>query len=250
MLPAENLILVCAGADAAAAAAHKLPLLQFCLRVGAHGALHRLMLPARTEGCMLGLTDGGIDAPLISGTAENIVYEIRRLGMKGCFADFERDDPAIQTLTSALDRSLHALELPFFVPLVRGGDTEFAYPVAETAISGGDLGDYLAEQRAHFGGRLAVSLRPISTDFTLPSPDSEGQPLTVQERIALQTRTGAQAYFSRELCAKYFTYMSTDNTGHFVLFDDPSTLEAKLHLLRQMHIPYVFALYPDVSTLL
>ena len=56
MQPTNNLILVCAGADTAAAAQHSLPLLQLYLGVGRGGRVTRLSLPARLEGCYLGVS--------------------------------------------------------------------------------------------------------------------------------------------------------------------------------------------------
>ncbi len=44
--------------------------------------------------------------------------------------------------------------------------------------------------------------------------------------------------------------MDEKGDGHFVLFDDDSTLEAKLVRLDALGIQPVFALYPDVRTLL
>ena len=65
-----------------------------------------------------------------------------------------------------------------------------------------------------------------------------------------RARTGSQTFFSRELCAKYFTYTDSENRAHFVLYDDPSTLEAKLAQLAGCGVQTVFALFPDAEMLL
>lgn len=250
MLPTDRLILVCAGADAAYAAAHGLPLLQFCLGASTGGALTRLCLPARTSGCYLGLADRGLHGRLSSGTAEAILYEAKKQGMAGVFADFECTDSAAQELITALDRILHHAGLAFFVPLCQADYTENAFLVAETAVSGGSLDEYFFHLQHQYGARIAASLRPVSVDFLLPSADSDGISLSSEQRRDLLSHTGAQAFFSRELCARYFTYMDSAGSGHFVLFDDDDTLEAKVSRLHRMDIPFIFALYPDVCHLL
>ena len=93
-------------------------------------------------------------------------------------------------------------------------------------------------------------MQPVSQDFTLPSTTPNGKTLTKTERETLLAHTGAQAFFSRELCAKYFTYTDTDGRAHFVLFDDASTLEAKLAQLTGCGVQTVFALFPDAAELL
>ena len=65
-----------------------------------------------------------------------------------------------------------------------------------------------------------------------------------------RAQTGAQPFFSRELCAKYFTYMNADGQAHFVLYDDDSTLAAKLAQLAGCGVQNVFALFPDAAGLL
>ena len=44
--------------------------------------------------------------------------------------------------------------------------------------------------------------------------------------------------------------MDGRQNGHFVLYDDRSTLEAKLRRLDALGVKHIFALYPDVAALL
>ena len=82
------------------------------------------------------------------------------------------------------------------------------------------------------------------------SPTPNGISLSAAARAALLAQTGAQPFFSRELCAKYFTYMNADGQAHFVLYDDDSTLAAKLAQLAGCGVQNVFALFPDAAGLL
>ena len=94
------------------------------------------------------------------------------------------------------------------------------------------------------------TVQPVSQDFTLPAASPNGKTLTPTERENLLARTGSQTFFSRELCAKYFTYTDSDGRAHFVLYDDASTLEAKLAQLAGCGVQTVFALFPDAAGLL
>ena len=69
-------------------------------------------------------------------------------------------------------------------------------------------------------------------------------------RAALLAETGAQVFFSHELCARYFTYTDREGAAHFVLFDDADTLAAKLAQLTGCGVQTVFALYPDAAGLI
>ena len=52
----------------------------------------------------------------------------------------------------------------------------------------------------------------------------------------LLDRLRPSVFYSRELCARYFTYMSRDSGAHFVLFDDGETLARKVEAARQLGI--------------
>ena len=111
--------------------------------------------------------------------------------------------------------------------------------------------DYISSlQGIYSAARIAAFLQPVSQDFTLPSPTPNGVSLSAAARAALLAQTGAQPFFSRELCAKYFTYMNADGQAHFVLYDDDSTLAAKLAQLAGCGVQNVFALFPDAAGLL
>ena len=88
-----------------------------------------------------------------------------------------------------------------------------------SALSGGSLQRRLEEALERFGeSRTALALEKVAEDFFLPSPTGSGQPLTEQELEALKQRLSPSIFFSGDLCARYFTYMSRENGAHFVLF--------------------------------
>ena len=166
-------------------------------------------------------------------------------------ADFEHDTPLNRRLLAAFDEALYDADIPLYVPLECGRTLSHAILTVSTAISGGSLTEYISSlQGIYSAARIAAFLQPVSQDFTLPSPTPNGISLSAAARAALLAQTGAQPFFSRELCAKYFTYMNTDGQAHFVLYDDDSTLAAKLAQLAGCGVQNVFALFPDAAGLL
>ena len=132
-----------------------------------------------------------------------------------------------------------------------GRDLDHAVLTVSTALSGGSLTAYFSSLQGIYGAhRVAAFLQPVSQDFTLPSSSPDGKPLSAAARAALLAETGAQVFFSRELCARYFTYTDREGAAHFVLFDDADTLAAKLAQLAGCGVQTVFALYPDAAGLI
>ena len=97
---------------------------------------------------------------------------------------------------------------------------------------------------------MALAVERVAEDFYLPSPTGQGMPLTREE---LQKRIAERApsvFFSNELCAHYFTYMSRETGAHFILFDDGESLEKKRTLAQELGISRFFLLYPEIAEFL
>jgi len=253
MVFTKNLILVCTGRDTVRAVSSGLPVLHLCLTVTETGALRRLQLQTSPARCLLGIRD--LPSHLTAFDPErlvaDLVYEARRVSALGIFADFERDTPQVRAVLGAMDAALHEVGIPFYVPIACQRSVVHAVLTVETALSGGSLVEHITSlQSLHGASRVAAFLKPVSNDFVLPSASPDGNPLSPSERVALLNRTGSQVFFSRELCAKYFTYSDEENRAHFVLFDDDSTLHAKLAQLSGCGVQTVFALYPDAAGLI
>ncbi len=248
----SSVILVCAGADVGRAAASGHPLLDLCLGITARGALSRLRQSV-VDDCYLGLRDFPANTPSVNPALfiKDLLYVWSGTNARGVFADFENSSAACRALCTALDEALYEQGVPFFVPAARAPDTKYAVLTVETAVSGGSLAEMIQSlQQRHGAHRIAALLRPVSADFSLPSASPDGMTLSHEAREALRERTQAQVFFSKELCAKYFTYMDEETRGHFVLFDDESTLEEKAALLTRLGVRHLFALWPDVRHIL
>ena len=72
-------------------------------------------------------------------------------------------------------------------------------------------------------------------------------PLSRRELEEKLEQLHPSVFFSHELCARYFTYMSRESGAHFVLYDDPSTLAKKLQVARSLDIRTVLAAWPEIA---
>ena len=99
-------------------------------------------------------------------------------------------------------------------------------------------------------GRVALAVERAAEDFFLPSPTGQGMPLTREELQERLEERAPSVFFSSELCAHYFTYMSRQNGAHFVLFDDAGSIRKKLQTARSLGITAAVLAYPQVDDLL
>ena len=114
-----------------------------------------------------------------------------------------------------------------------------------------DLKGRLEEAVRQYGShRLVLSLHRIREDFFLPAPTGRGRPLSQRELEQRLRQLEPRVFFSKDLCAHYFTYMSRETGAHFVLFDDGESLKQKRALAQEAGIPCFFWLYPELESLL
>ena len=216
-------------------------------RIGPENSLLRQSLPIHTQGGLLCLSDQEAPAvPDSEALADALTRECARRDYPGAVLDFEsppRQD--LLDLARALGQRFHrqrrtlVLPEPYAVP---GGTV-----LLNSAVSGGDLGQYLREGRQRYG-QTALDLQRLRMDFPLPCPSGKGRPLNGEELEALLSE-GPSVFFSQALCARYFTYRKGGET-RFVLFDDAETLRRKLRVARECGIPDAIAVYPEVHDLL
>ena len=165
---------------------------------------------------------------------QEVVRECLARGFSGAVLDFDVRLPPLEQMAARLDDSFARRGWTLYVPEGYGLCAPHARVVVSSALSGGSLPLRLEEIRERFGrGRMALALEKTAEDFPLPSPTGGGTPLTQAELEALLDRLRPSVFFSRELCARYFTYMSRESGAHFVLFDDGDTLARKVETARK-----------------
>ena len=77
-----------------------------------------------------------------------------------------------------------------------------------------------------------------------------GRPISQETLDRLIQRMHPSLFFSQDLCAHYFTYMSRETGAHFVLFDDGESLAKKRAIAQEVGITRFFLLYPETEEFL
>ena len=221
-------------------------------RVGREGRLTRRDLLARTRGGLMVLGDQ--DCGIIRDPAalcRDVWRECGNRGYGGVLADFEKPPEADRTaFLEVLGRVLSRNGKRLFVPERYGGQVEQAAVLICTALSGGNLREWLGECVLRFGqGRVALDLQRLRMSFPLPCPSGEGEPLDSRKFDEMLEKKQQSVFYSHDLCAKYFTFTDTGNSS-FILFDDADTLRRKLRLGQDLWIGAGFFMYPEVEDLL
>ncbi len=242
----SQIILVCSTVKSHEAAQTGLPLLRFGLGLAANGTLLRTVAHTHTPNDILCLSDFGVAAPVSEETIRQLLEETRSYG--GILADIEHKNSCIDTFLQSMDHKCRERAFPFFVPYRYRSNAPNSWLLAPGAASGGSLQDELKHGMELQKGRLAVSFQFIRRKFHLPASDPHGEEITADELLSAQQRTGAHVFFSRELCLNYFTYME-DETGVFVLFDTPETLQMRLDLICKLGVPYIFVEWEGCESL-
>ena len=93
--------------------------------------------------------------------------------------------------------------------------------------------------------RLALDLVRVCSQYTMPSYDPDGRALSAAEFRELLDTHSPHCFFSHELCAKYFTCRTEDNSAHFILFDDMSTVSQRIEIAESLGFCAAFLLYRD-----
>ena len=120
-----------------------------------------------------------------------------------------------------------------------------------SALSGGTLRERLEEAAGRFGaGRVVLAVERTAEDFFLPAPRGRGVPLARAELKRRMDALRPPVFFSGELCAHYFTYMSRQTGAHFVLFDTAVSIREKLKLSRACGVTRAVLAWPEVDDIL
>lgn len=230
-----------------------LPLAHVAFQISASGQLQAAALP---EDCRGGLMlVGGGDAPA-QGEVQQVLRPILHLcaqrDFRGVVLDLEgAPTPYLGKLIPALDQALERQNRGFFLPESFANYSKRAFLYLSSALSGGSLRVRLEQALRNYGPeRVVLSLHRSAEDFFLPAPQGSGQPMSQQALRQLISRLEPRVFFSQDLCAHYFTYMSRETGAHFVLFDDAASFAKKLALAREAGVQRGFLLYPAVADLL
>lgn len=238
--------------DIPGAAPYQKPLAHAVYRIGDSSSLLSRKLLLQTRYGLLVLSDCA--APPVAqpeALAGAVLRECARREYSGVVLDFEntqRED--LCRLCAALSRQCANSRRGLFVPETYSQAAEHRVVLVNTAVSGGSFEEHLREVCAAYGGarNVALDLQCLRMDFTLPARNGQGAPLTASALDALMETHHPAVFFSRDLCARYFTY-SEDGKGRFILFDDADTLRQKLRLGQQLGLSAAFFQWQEIREL-
>ena len=248
-----KLILAAPPDQARAAQRFGLPVAHTAYRVGGGPHLFRASIPVTLRGGLMAVDNTGFDGRGEAGPlCQEILRECMARGFDGILCDFEgRPLPVLAAAVKALGEACRKRGWPLYVPEAYGPCSDSALVLIPSALSGGSLQLRLQEAAERYGaGRVALAVERSAEDFFLPSPTGQGAPLTREELQKRMEALSPSVFFSNELCAHYFTYMSRQNGAHFVLFDDAGSIRKKLQVAGALGISSAVLAYPQVDDLL
>ncbi len=249
----STLILTAPPAHSRAALRFGLPVAHAAYRVGGGPHLFRANMPISVRGGLMALDCVGFDGRGEAGPfCQEVLRECSARGYDGILCDFEgRPMPLLTEIVRTLAGLTQKRGWPLYVTETYGGYADSAKVLISSALSGGSLAQRLAEAAQRYGqGRVALAIERVAEDFYLPSPSGQGQPLSQEELRRLMDERSPSIFFSTELCAHYFTYMSQENGAHFVLFDDAGSIRKKLQVARGLGIRQAVLSYPQIEDVL
>lgn len=231
-----------------------LPLGHMAFRIGPQGQLLQSALPPSVKGGLM-LLGAGEDTPTRGDprqTVGAVLSVCLKRGFAGVILDLEQPPtPFLARLITALDQGLAQQGRALFLPEEYSSYSRRAILFLSSALSGGSLRLRLEQMAETYGpNRLALCLRRVREDFFLPAPKGEGRPLTQEELDRRIRQLAPSVFFSRDLCAYYFTYMSRETGAHFVLFDRADSLKKKQEVALSVGIHRFLLLYPETEDLL
>lgn len=184
---------------------------------------------------------------------QEIVRECAARGFRGVICNFDGPPtPFLERMLSQLDSICARKGLELHVPECYGPCTKTARVLISSALSGGSLAQRLEEcaQRFHGPERLTLALERVAEDFFLPAPSGSGRPMSREELRRQLEQRSPNVFFSNELCARYFTYMSRETGAHFILFDDAVSIRRKLQVAQTAGIGRAVVSLTNIDDLL
>lgn len=253
-MPEETRLILTAPPSAARkASSYGLPVGHMAYRVGAGANLLRANIPINLRGGLMLVDGGGFDGRGDAGAfCQQVIRECSARGFDGVILDFEGSThPLLGQIVTRLGILLSRRGWPLYVTEEYAGFSDRARVIIPSALSGGSLSKRLSEAIDRFGAeRVALGVQRSAEDFTLPSPGGSGTPLSREELARRIQSRGASVYFSDELCAHYFTYMSRQSGAHFVLFDNAGSIRKKIQIARSMGLCACILAWPEVEDIL
>lgn len=231
-----------------------LPLAHMAYRLDEAGQLRQSSLPADVKGglMLVGVDDSPVGRSDPRRAVREILSVCQARNFSGVILDLEQPPTHfLAQLIQGLEEGLSLRKRTLFLPESYGNYTRRAALYLSSALSGGSLRRRLEQAVDTYGAhRLVLCLHRARDDFFLPSVKGRGRPISQETLDRLIHRLHPSIFFSQDLCAHYFTYMSRETGAHFVLFDDGESLLKKRAIAQEAGLTRFFLLYPEVEEFL
>lgn len=180
---------------------------------------------------------------------DEVIRECAARNFQGMVCDLEGPvQPVMEWVLHELGERFIRRGWSLYIPEQYAHCTPQARVMVSSAISGGSLQGRLEDARSRYGAhRVVLAVERTAEDFYLPSVSGSGHPLSREELERELQERQPSVFFSHELCARYFTYMSRDHGAHFILFDDGDTIRKKLQTARGLGITGAIAAWEDIA---
>lgn len=248
-----QLIIIAPPSAVREATSYALPVAHMAYRVGQNLQLLRANIPINLRAGLMVIGSSDFDGHGdVVNFCRQVIRECSIRNFDGIILDFEG---AAQPLLGQIINKLGAITAqrnwPLFVPEEYAAFSDHSKIMISSALSGGSLQQRISDAVTQFGAhRVALCVQRVAEDFTLPAPSGCGTPITQDElKHLIQTR-GANVYFSSELCAHYFTYVSRQNGAHFVLFDNAGSIRKKIQTAKHFGIHACILAWPEVKDII
>ena len=218
-------------------------------RIGSGPVLLGIRLPDDLQGGLMYLDcvdfDGeGDPLPCCS----QILGECRRRNYEGMICDFSRPPTGcLPQLLSVLDDSCAKEGWDLYVTEACASHAPHARVLISSAVTNGTLERRIRGAKERYGAaRPVLAVEWLREDLKLPS-DKRGESLSQLALENLMGKLEPAVFFDRGLCAHYFTYRDPKGNAHFVLFDTPRSVRAKIALAQRMELPAVLFAEPELE---
>jgi hypothetical protein len=228
------------------------PLAYMIYRIGRGHHLFRARGVGRLAGGMMVLDTGGY---IGGGPSSTLITELLDECEKNEFSGIVLDTGGKATtqlmlLTGRLATEAKKRGLKVYVHEILSNASAQTVVLIPTALSGGTLAGHIGDAVNKYGsGRVALEIERVRMDFSLPAAQGTGVELTAGELQSLIDEHRPQSFFSKDLCAYYFTYHDKKDT-HFVLYDNGASIRRKLSVASTMSIEDAFIYYPHTSDII
>lgn len=253
-MPEETrLILTAPPATVQVASSYGLPIGHMAYRIGPGGNLLRANIPINLRGGLMLVDGSGFNGRAdVNSFCQQVIRECTARSFDGVILDFEgQPHPLLSQIVNKLGVLLTRRNWPLYVTEEHAGFSDQARVIIPSALSGGSLNKRLSDAIQRYGAhRVALGIQRTAEDFTLPAPTGSGTPLSREELSRRIQSRGASIFFSDELCAHYFTYMSRQNGAHFVLFDNAGSIRKKIQIARKLGLCACILAWPEVDDIL